>query len=61
MYQTKLVGIILKTSNLVSELLDSHCNIANHHLRKKYFTINKWRLLAQGRADYSTVVQGKII
>ena len=44
--QTKVVGIILKTSNLVSELLDSHCNIApiSNSFGKKYFTLNKWRL-----------------
>ena len=41
--QTKVVGIILKTSNLVSELLDSHCKLAPIHLEKKYFTLNKWR------------------
>ena len=35
--QSKVVGIILKTSNLVSELLDSHCNIDKSSFEKKIF------------------------
>ena len=47
MYHTEeVVGIILKTSNLVSEL-DSHftatLQMMNHHLKKKHKIYGAWR------------------